>query len=417
MRVPQPWARPSESWRQGNNPFSDSDRVRNAMAEPTRIELPHSRFCRSLSPDDLAQIQKVCRICHFPAGTEVFQEGDPGDGLYVILQGAVDIVSQLISGKTYILSHMEAGDYFGEMAIFDGEPRSATARVCQPLEAAFVPVSTVRELVDRCPTAAAMLVRDASLRLREFNHRFLRESLRGERLALVERLARSIAHDFRNPLSVINLAGQMAAAETASPASRQEALARIQKHIRILNQMMQELVDFTRGTPTPVVLPRVPLDGFLRDVVIDLQSEATRRGVQLVVDGTPPALSVRLDGPRFSRVFMNLAQNAFDAMSGLPHPTLTLRFHLSPTEVGIELADTGKGIDPRTLPHIFEPFFTHGKAEGTGLGLPICERIVQDHGGRITVRSEVGHGSVFTVFLPIPNTDSGAHPTIARPHS
>lgn len=367
-----------------------------------RVELPASRFCRHLDPPDVAAVQSAGRISRFPLGSEVFREGDPGDGLFVIVEGVVDIVSRLSSGKTYVLSHMEPGDYFGEMAVFDGEPRSATAVVREDLEAIFIPVEAVQKLVERSPLVGAMLVRDASLRLREFNQRFLRESLRGERLALVERLARSIVHDFRNPLSIIALAGEMAATETATPAARREACERIQKYVGILNRMMQELVDFTRGTAATVVLPKVSYADFLRDTLLDLHASASRRGVKLAVEGDLPPVRLRLDGARFSRVFMNLAQNAFDAVAETPNPTLTIRFEVTQTHVVTEFSDNGKGIEPQNLPHLFEPFFTHGKEQGTGLGLPICQRIVQDHGGKITARSQPGKGATFTFVLPIP---------------
>jgi len=381
-----------------------------------RLELSATPFCRSLSAEDITNLQATSRKCRFLAGSEVFREGDPGDGLYIILEGVVEIVSKVVSGHTYILSRMELGDYFGEMAVFDGEPRSATAIVREAVEAVFVPVDAIRKLVERTPEVGAMLVRDASLRLREFNQRFLRESLRGERLALVERLARSIVHDFRTPLSIISMAGEMAAADSASPAARHEALKRIQKHVGLLNQMMQELVDFTRGASPPLVLPKVNYADFLKDILVDLHAAAACRGVQLAVEGELPTVRVRLDGPRFTRVFTNLSQNAFDAVLGFSHPKLTLRFRLTPGHVVTEFHDNGKGIEPQNLVHLFEPFFTFGKEQGTGLGLPICERIVQDHGGKITAESEPGMGATFSIVLPLPPPgDSGAYRTMETP--
>lgn len=375
-----------------------------------RLELSASRFCRTLNADDIVTIRAESRTCRFPAGSQVFQEGDPGDGLYVILEGVVDIKAKLVSGNDYVLSRMEPGDYFGEMAVFDGEPRSATAVAREAVEAVFIPVHVVQGLVERNASLGSMLVRDSSLRLREFNQRFLRETLRGERLALVERLARSIVHDFRTPLSVISMAGEMAAASSATPSARQEALERIKKHVGLVNQMLQELVDFTRGPSPPLALPKVIFADFLRDALLDLQTDASRRGVQLVVEGALPDIRVRLDKPRFSRVFMNLSQNAFDAVSGLPNPRLTLRLGHTASHVIVEFVDNGKGIEAKNLPHLFEPFFTYGKAQGTGLGLPICERIVQDHGGKITAHSEHGQGATFTIILPVPAAgDSGAH--------
>ncbi|MEN9678036.1 MAG: Sensor protein ZraS [Verrucomicrobiota bacterium] len=367
-----------------------------------RIELPSSRFCRNLSSEDVELIRSQGTRRRFDVDAEVFQEGAPGDGLYIILEGSVSIVTKLPSGQSCILSQMEAGDYFGEMAVFDGEPRSATALVSEAVDAMFVSLDLVQRIVERTPLAGAMLVRDASLRLREFNQRFLRESLRSERLALVERLVRSFVHDFRNPLNVIGIASEMAAAEQATPAARQKARERIQKQISILNRMMQELVDFTRGVQVTAVLPKIVYADFLRDVLLDLETGAAQRGVKLVVDGPLPNVRLRLDAARFSRVFLNLSQNAFEAVAGSREPTLTLRFEVSPTHIITEFTDNGPGIPPQNMQHVFEPFFTYGKEHGTGLGLAICNRIVQDHGGRMAVRSEPGHGATFLVLLPAP---------------
>jgi len=100
-------------------------------------------------------------------------------------------------------------------------------------------------------------------------------------------------------------------------------------------------------------------------------------------------------------VFTNLAQNAFDAMSGLLDPTLTLRCSVQTGELVIEVADSGPGLPPEILPHVFEPFITFGKAHGTGLGLAIAERIIAEHGGRITVNSIAGAGATFRIALPL----------------
>ncbi|MCW5559202.1 MAG: cyclic nucleotide-binding domain-containing protein [Verrucomicrobiae bacterium] len=374
-----------------------------------RIELTASRFCRNLSAEDVALIRSEGTRRRFPADAEVFHEGDPGDGLYIILAGAVDIVTRLPSGQNYVLSRMDAGDYFGEMAVFDGEPRSATALVREELDTVFVSLDLVQRVVERTPLAGAMLVRDASLRLREFNQRFLQESLRSERLSLVERLVRSFVHDFRNPLNVIGIAAEMAAVESATPAARRQARDRMQKQIGILNRMMQELVDFTRGAPVATVLPKVSYADFLRDMLLDLETGAAQRGVQVAVEGTLPAVRLRLDGARFARVFHNLAQNAFEALAASPAPVVTLRFQSTPTHVLTEFSDNGPGIPPENLPHVFEPFFTHGKDHGTGLGLAICDRIVQDHGGRITVRSDPGQGATFLILLPLPKPGDTDH--------
>ena len=338
---------------------------------------------------------------HCAAGQRLFSEGDPGDGLYVVLDGSIDILAISVPGRQHRLAVMEPGDYFGEMALFDGGGRSATALALTPAVVGFFSTDTVRELLERSPLLAAALVRDASLRMRDFNRRFLQESLKAERLTLVERLARTIVHDFRNPLNVVGIAADIAAEDRATPEMRRSARDRIRKQVEVMNQMMQELLDFTRGSTVSLNRPRVRLNLLLADILLELQTEADRRGMNLAAENHLPDLELRVDPPRLNRVFTNLAQNAFDAMSGRPNPTLTVRSTVAGRNVIIEVSDNGPGIPPEILPHVFEPFVTFGKAHGTGLGLAISERIITEHGGHLTVSSPLGRGATFHISLPL----------------
>jgi len=366
------------------------------------VSLEASRLLASLSPRDVELVRAQSQRREIPEGALLFREGDPGDGLYILNEGQIEITVASDSGRELVLLRMEPGDHFGEMAVFDGGPRSATARARTRLVVTFVPASAVLDLLRRSPELAASLVRDASLRIREFNRRFLRESLRSERLTLVERLARSIVHDFRNPLNVIGIAADLAAEEKATPSQRRDARDRIRKQVEVLNRMMQELLDFTRAMPVTVVLPRINFGDFVQEVLFELRPEAARRGLAVEVAGEVPDLEVRLDPPRFLRVFSNLAQNAFDALSGRNDGRITLRFARTNSHLVVEFGDNGPGIPAEVLPHVFEPFVTHGKVHGTGLGLAICERIVVEHGGRISAHTEPGRGTRISFMLPLP---------------
>ena len=119
----------------------------------------------------------------------------------------------------------------------------------------------------------------------------------------------------------------------------------------------------------------------------------------LVVDRPPPAVSVRLEAQRLSRVFHNLVNNAVDAMSG--GGRIFLRFQVSDRELSVAVQDTGRGIAPEIASSLFQPFATHGKAHGTGLGLSICKKIVEDHDGRIWAESTPGKGATFSFTLPV----------------
>ncbi len=380
------------------------------------VSLEDSRFCRHLSPAEQQVVRKHTVSRSVAAGEVIFHEGDDGDGLYVIHRGLIQIAARSAPEHLHVLSRMEGGEYFGEMSVFDGGTRSATASALENSELSFVPTEAVMELLEHSPLLAASLVRDASLRMRDFNRRFLRESLKAERLQLVERLARTIVHDFRNPLNVIGIAADMAAGDNASPDSRHSARDRIRKQVEVLNRMMQELLDFARSVPTNAVLPKVNYAEFLRDILFELRPEAARRGVELVIEGNLPEVRLRIDPPRLTRVFTNLYANAFDAMSGREDARLTLRFSADSQWVTTELSDNGCGIPIEYQARLFEPFFTFGKTHGTGLGLAICERIVKEHGGTITVESRPQAGSVFRFCLPVPQAgDTDTVASLYRP--
>jgi len=367
------------------------------------VPLVESRLARHLSEPIRALLVGGVEPRTFAAGDRIFDEGSPGDGLYVLESGLVEIAARSVPGRQHRLAVMEPGDYFGEMAVFDGGVRSASAIALEKSAVQFVPTPLLQELLEASPVLAAALVRDSSLRMRDFNHRFLQELLKAERLSLVERLARTIVHDFRNPLNVIGIAADLAAEPTATLESRRSARDRVWRQIDVLNRMMQELLDFTRGMTTSVVLPKVNFLDFARELVFELEPEASRRGVGVDVDlGSlkEGPLMVRMDALRMQRVFNNLFQNAFDALGAVSKPILRMCFELTDREVVIEVSDNGPGIAPEVLPHVFQPFVTFGKAHGTGLGLAICDRIVAEHGGRMSVVSQSGSGACFRFGLP-----------------
>ena len=127
-----------------------------------------------------------------------------------------------------------------------------------------------------------------------------------------------------------------------------------------------------------------------------------QKSVTLEYENAPPGVRIPLNPRRLSRVFHNLLGNAVDAMpSG---GIVKLRFKLTDTEVETEIEDSGSGIAPEVIDHLFEPFVTFGKSKGTGLGLSITQKIVEEHGGKISARNQPGSGAVFSFTLPRQHT-------------
>jgi signal transduction histidine kinase len=298
-----------------------------------------------------------------------------------------------------VLSTLGPGEFFGEMAVLDEQSRSATALAETAVQAYFLPRDEMLRALENNPRLAVRLVREFSLRLRDFNHRYTQEVLQAERLTLVGKFARTIVHDFKNPLNIIGISADMAAMENATLEMRQTSRARIRRQVDRMSNMISELLEFTRGSGPTVVLGRVDYAEFLTHLLEELRSEAELKGATLVVEDELPRVRLLLDPVRLGHVFHNILNNACDAMPG--GGKITLRFRKEPDALVTEFEDTGPGIAPEIAPRLFEAFATFGKSRGTGLGLSICKRIIQDHSGNITAHNGTRGGAVIAFSLPL----------------
>ena len=363
------------------------------------VALETSRLFSGLPDSELRILKDAVRIQSFPPGKVIFTEGDVGDGLYVVRTGTVQISAFVNENERRILSRVESGDFFGEMAVVDNEPRSATAMAEKGTEIYFVPREVVFQMLERSPKLAVNLMREFSLRLREFNRHYIREVLESERLTLVGRFARSIVHDFKNPLNIMGIAADLAAMENAPWEARQMARNRIRRQIDRLTAMINELLEFTRGSETLSVLVQTNYGEFVLRLLDEIRMEMGDSKVTLECENEPPAIPLLLDPVRLNHLFINLINNAADAMPN--GGKIKFRFKLTDKEVITEIADNGQGIAPEILPRLFEAFATYGKSQGTGLGLSISKRIIEDHQGRIEGRNDPAGGAVFAFTLPI----------------
>ncbi len=361
--------------------------------------LSQSKFFSELPPAELERLEGASEIRCFPAGSHVFQEGDPGDGMYVVLEGTVQISCLLGGNERRVITRLQAGEYFGEMAILDNRTRSATITAETELRLCFLPSDAVLGVLRQSPMLAVSMVREFSQRMREFHVLYTQEVVQAERLALVGRFARSIVHDFKNPLNIIGISADIAALETTPREMRASSCARIRRQVERLSNMISELLEFTRGSGTAVVLARVNFAEYVTPLIEELRTELQARSVQLVTANEPPSVMVSIDPRRLTHVFHNLVNNACDAMP--EGGTLTVRFQQTDQEMETSVQDSGKGIAPEIASRLFEAFATYGKPSGTGLGLSICKRIIDDHRGRISARNTDAGGAVFSFTLPL----------------
>jgi signal transduction histidine kinase len=222
---------------------------------------------------------------------------------------------------------------------------------------------------------------------------------RSERLAALGQLTAGLAHELRNPLGTIRASSEMLEKSVAADNDVARELAGfILSEVDRTNSLITRFLDFAR----PLSLRLATAN--LNEVVDQAVSELARHpnGVSVHKNYSPDIPPFPLDRELMERVLFNLILNAAQATPA--SGAITVKTRLSGDQAVIDVIDRGQGIDPKHRENIFNPFFTT-KPGGVGLGLAIVSKVVDEHGGKIAVESEVGKGSIFRVFLPLGNSE------------
>jgi signal transduction histidine kinase len=222
----------------------------------------------------------------------------------------------------------------------------------------------------------------------------LREELaRKERLAILGQLAGGVGHELRNPLAVLATSVYfltMALGDSAEPKIRKH-LGIIEQELAHANEIITNLLDFSRVRQPDAV--KITLGDLLQNAL-----ERYDFG-EIEVDRNIKEIEVIADPGQVRQVILNLVTNALQAMNE-GGGRLSIDTGENGTQAWIAIKDSGSGIEPAILEKIFQPLFTT-KAKGIGLGLAVCESLIRANGGKITVESQVGKGSTFTIHLPV----------------
>ena len=361
-------------------------------------QLSHNRLFEGLESDLLKQIRKQVDVLEFKSGEVVFHEGDPGDSLYLVGEGSVKISKEDRGGREQVLDYIKPGNFFGEMALLEGKPRSAMATAAEPTLLGAVKEETFQHLLELAPSRLHMnFLRSISERLRSVNSHFINDVMLKERLSLVGSMASSIIQDLKNPICIVRCCSDLITSETNDPHLR-ELTSMLDGAVDGMLATTQELLDYARGS-TQLHKQLISIWGILDELNQQSLRLLPGKNIQFVKHIRYEG-NVEIDRARFIRVLSNLIKNSREGMPG--GGILTLTTDLVQDQVAIRISDTGVGIPSELLPKLFEPFVTHGKTNSTGLGLAIAKSVVEAHGGRISLSSVQGSGTTVEIRLPKP---------------
>ena len=220
-----------------------------------------------------------------------------------------------------------------------------------------------------------------------------------DRLAAVGRLSANMAHEIRNPLASISGAVEALARDLPPDHTRSQLVEIVLRESARLNQIVGDFLDYAR--PAPMAPIEINMAEILDEVLLLIEHRALPSNLKVSRE-YGETLPTRADPQRLRQAVWNLCLNAVQAMPDggeLRVGAQPLREHRGRLQISI--ADTGQGIAEADLPHIFEPFFST-KPEGSGIGLALVYRVVEEHGGSIEVRSRTGEGATFILTLPAP---------------
>jgi signal transduction histidine kinase len=362
---------------------------------PEASRLQENRLFAGIPAELINDIGADVDLLRFDADDAIFSEGDPGDCLYLVVEGGVRISKIGRGGKQETLGFIQPGNFFGEMSLIDGQPRSANATAAEASVLGRIDAASFARILDNAPRDLHMnFLRSVVERLRGINSHFITELMRSERLSLVGTMANSIIHDLKNPIHALKMCTSLIEKRTEDP-SIKGFTAIMEKSVESMTDMVQELLDFARGQSS-LQQERKPVKAVLEELDTQLV-RLVPENVHLIRD-LHPSGEIMVDVRRFVRVLLNIIKNSVESMpsGGL----LRLGLRVGDGRVLFTVSDTGCGIPAELQAKIFEPFVTHGKAQGTGLGMSIAKNVVEAHGGFIALQSAEGVGTMVEIVLP-----------------
>jgi signal transduction histidine kinase len=230
----------------------------------------------------------------------------------------------------------------------------------------------------------------------------LEDKLRSlERHAILAEMASSLAHEIRNPLNLINLTADHLGHEYLPEdedrkKSYSELISALKAEVQQLNKMVNEFL--TIGRPSRLKKTEFPLSELFDEVQILVKQQVLAKNISLDISGNTSE-TINADIEQMRLVFLNLLLNAIEAVQDNGRISLSVE-SVRDQNVLIKVIDNGPGVAPENLERIFEPYFSK-RPGGTGLGLPLARRIVEEHGGTITAAGHPGGGAQFEIVLPI----------------
>jgi Signal transduction histidine kinase len=388
-------------------------------AEEWFASLREAPLFKRLSDEEICLVAECCTEEEHEAGEVIFSEGAVADRFYIVTRGCVEVWKNYGDPKPDLLAVRGAGRFFGEMALIDELPRSATVVARERTRLLSLYRDDFRRLIAESSSIALSVMTGISSMVRSSNEAYVddlrrrnaeleaaneelrrvqAERLRTERLSTLGKFSSLILHDIRNPLSALKGQLQLMQLRLDEPGKLGAHIASSLAEVGRLERLANEFLDYSRGEVRLDMAVTRPSALFAK-VELEMTEACARAGVRIekeIAYDEP----VILDTERVFRALINVADNGRKAMAK-KGGTLTLRSFREEGSFALETRDRGEGMTPEVLQHVFEPFYSASSQGGTGLGMLIVKNIVEAHGGTVRLSSRLGEGSSVAFVFPL----------------
>jgi len=385
------------------------------MTLDRRLEVLHQSF-PALDEATLTFMACQAREIRVTPGDRICEEGEPGDAFYVILAGRVQVSKFLELGTQHLLHELTPGKFFGELALLEDAPRVASVDALEETTLLVITKGDFQELLNLHPEIAVPITRAISARLRESDQRAIHElRQKNEELARAYRVLQDtvqrksdfltvVAHELHTPLTTIKGYGHFMRLGTLQGENLDRAVQAIVNNTDAIVRLINNILFLQELDLIPPEFEPVDVGLLINAILTTVRARAASSHLTFQFDLPPrlPTVCADLDG--LTQAIGALIDNAvkFSPNGGMIVITATTEEDM----FRVSIQDPGVGILPEQMYHIFDRYH-HLDAVGdhlfggVGLGLPVAKQVVEQHHGNISVISEFGVGSTFTLTIPI----------------
>lgn len=360
------------------------------------MKLEDHPFFKETATDDVVKLVEMVEESSFKAGDVIFDEGSPSDGLYLMLEGTVAFNKLMPDGQQRTISYSSEGNFFGEVGIFTGDPRSLSALAQTDVRIGKIHRMHLIEFIKNTPGPIEQILGSIVNHLHHTTRHYVEDMLEQEKMTVVGNMVNTIIHDFKNPFTLISLGAQLIKAQHQDEKTSR-LCNNIEAQVGRMVEMANEIIEFSKGEQS-LKLAKVDLASLIEKFRELNEPFFKQDGANVVLN----AESVIIEGEenKLLRVIQNLVGNAIDAFEDKKSGKVEVTVREVGTHAEIIVKDNGKGIPKQIRENLFTPFVTFGKSGGTGLGTAIVKSIVEAHNGSINFETADGVGTTFTIVLP-----------------